>query len=163
MRPLFNSTFFVSVAVGMCCSLIGGLFYAFGGLATNDLGDPITPIWHIRLLRFMVTGLVVSFVYGAIFAFAAARREGYCVAGLGGLAALWVLAGVVMGAIVYSGIHLTEVRFLSSFLSELKQGDVRFEVFVLTFGDGHVSNDRLRQLARINAPSRWVAPLWHGP
>jgi hypothetical protein len=135
MQPLFNSTFFVSVAVGMFCSLIGGLFYAFGTLVINDQGDPtITPIWHIRLLRFMVTGLVVSFVYGAIFAFAAARREGYRVAGLGGLAVVWILAGVVMGAIIYGGIHLTEVRFLSSFLSELKQGDVRFEVFVLTSG-----------------------------
>ncbi len=133
LRPIWNNSLVAAVLIGLICSFIGSLFYVYGPAAITD-PEGVQRIPHIRMLRFMTVGVILSFAYGHVFAIIAARRRDPTFKPVGWQALAWVLVVAVLAMVIYGSHNLTEIRLVAYFLSATKQGDVRWEVCVLVSG-----------------------------
>lgn len=59
IRPILNSTFFFSYAIGVIASFMAGILYAFGPLSLTDIVARTHPIWYVRFIRFMIPGIII--------------------------------------------------------------------------------------------------------
>jgi hypothetical protein len=133
LRPIWNNSLVAAVLIGLCCSFICGLFYAYGPAAATD-PEGVQRIPHIRMLRFMTVGAILSFAYGHVFAIIAAHRHDPTFNPVGWQALAWILLVAVLAMMIYVSANITEIPLTATFLSAKKQGDVRLEMFVLLSG-----------------------------
>ena len=132
-RPILNSTLFFSYVIGVFASLIAGLLYAFGPLAITDIGSGYEPIWHLKLLRFMIPGVTIPLSYGFVFAIMTAKRNNdtFKVTKLSVIA--WLSLALSVGILIRLSLNLPEYhsKYPEIWFFNQKQGDVRFENFIL--------------------------------
>lgn len=131
LAPVFNRTLTVAYGTGFIASMIGGIIYAFGPPAHTDLIVNLNPVWHIKLIRFMATGLVLPGFYASILAIGAAKRKDPDFRAAEWRIVAWLLLLVVIGTLIFTCVHLIEHPILSMFLGDRMQGDVRCEIFIL--------------------------------
>ncbi len=133
---IFNSTFFVSYIAGFLSTIVGAFLYAFGPLAINDRIEAINqimeakPIWHIKLIRFMIPGLILPIFFGILFAIRSAKARIDAKTGIA-----WLLLTLILGSFIRLCVDLFKYRIKYPnfwyIFTEEKVGNVRFETFLI--------------------------------
>jgi serine/threonine protein kinase len=131
LAPILNRTLTIAYGTGFVASLVGGLLYAFGPPAHTDIATQLSPVWHIKLMRFMATGVVLPIFYSSFLAMGAAKRKDPSFKAAEWRVVSMLLLSLVVGTLIFTCVQLTEHPILSIFFGDLRQGDVRCEIFIL--------------------------------
>jgi hypothetical protein len=131
LAPVFNQTLKVAYGTGLVSSLIGALIYAFGPPAHAEIHALLDPVWHIKFIRFMATGMVLPVFYAIFLALGSAKRIDPHFRVAEWRVVSWLLLWFTIGVLIFTSIHLIEHPILSLFFGNRMQGDVRCEIFIL--------------------------------